>query len=104
MQAIARFEPERGFRLSTYAMWWIRAQIQEYILANWSMVKIGTTSSQKKLFFNLKRLRNKLRESGSDEMSMDVAETIAEELGFFFLRKKPYRLPCGKQSFPWSHV
>lgn len=81
IQAISRFEPERGFRLSTYAMWWIRAQIQEYILANWSMVKIGTTSSQKKLFFNLKRLRNKLRESGSDEMSMDVAEKIAKELG-----------------------
>jgi RNA polymerase sigma-32 factor len=80
MHAITRFEPQRGFRLSTYAMWWIRAQIQEYVLNNWSLVKIGTTSTQKKLFFNLKRLRNQLREISSNDLNMDAAEIIAKEL------------------------
>ena len=81
MQAIARFEPERGFRLSTYAMWWIRASIQEYILNNWSMVRIGTTAAQKKLFFNLRRLRNQLREVSNGELNDDAADMIATELG-----------------------
>ena len=80
LHAISRFEPERGFRLSTYAMWWIRAQMQEYILNNWSLVKIGTTSTQKKLFFNLKRLRNQLREVSSSDLNMEAAEIIAKEL------------------------
>jgi len=60
MQAVKKFEPEKGFRLATYAMWWIKASIQEYILRSWSLVKMGTTTAQKKLFFNLKKLKNKL--------------------------------------------
>ena len=60
MQAVKKFEPEKGFKLATYAMWWIKASIQEYILRSWSLVKIGTTSAQKKLFFNLKKLKNKI--------------------------------------------
>ena len=59
MQAVKKFEPEKGFRLATYAMWWIKASIQEYILRSWSLVKMGTTAAQKKLFFNLKKLKNK---------------------------------------------
>lgn len=82
MQAIARFDPSKGFRLSTYSMWWIRAQMQEFVLNNWSLVKIGTTSSQKKLFFNLRRLRNQLNElEGSEQLSDESVAVIAEELG-----------------------
>ena len=62
MQAVKKFEPEKGFRLATYAMWWIKASIQEYILKSWSLVKIGTTTAQKKLFFNLKKLKIKFRQ------------------------------------------
>lgn len=81
MQAIVRFEPERGFRLSTYAMWWIRASIQEYILNNWSLVKIGTNSVQKKLFFNLRKLRAQLCETDQDQLDQGSLELISEELG-----------------------
>lgn len=81
MQAIARFEPDRGFRLSTYAMWWIRASVQEYILNNWSMVKIGTSSVQKKLFFNLRKLRAQLQEASQEHLSNETLELMAKELG-----------------------
>ena len=68
MHAVKRFEPEKGFRLATYAMWWIKASIQEYILRSWSLVKIGTTAAQKKLFFNLKKIKSKI--SAIEELSL----------------------------------
>ena len=86
MQAVKRFEPERGFRLATYAMWWIKASIKEYVLRSWSMVKIGTTTAQKKLFFNLQRLKKKLRSDEDHynveeiELSLDVVAEIASRL------------------------
>lgn len=80
MQAITRFEPQRGFRLSTYAMWWIKAHVQEYILNNWSMVKIGTSSTQKKLFFNLRRLKAELLGEEGIHLSPDAIARIAKEL------------------------
>ncbi len=80
MQALDRFEPERGFRLSTYALWWIRATIQEYVLRSWSMVKLGTTSAQKKLFFNLRRLKSKLRAIEEDTLTPEQVAHIAYEL------------------------
>ena len=80
MQAIHRFEPERGFRLSTYALWWIRATIQEYILRSWSLVKLGTTTAQKKLFFNLRRLKSQLQAIEEDDLSPQQVEFIAEQL------------------------
>merc|ERR1712072_1076198 len=70
MQAVKKFEPERGFRLATYAMWWIKASIQEYILRSWSLVKIGTTSAQKKLFFNLKKIKNQLSANTSGDLNI----------------------------------
>ena len=80
MQAVHRFDPERGFRLATYAMWWIRAAIQEYILQSWSLVRLGTTAQQKKLFFNLRRLKGELRAFEEGDLSPENVDTIAERL------------------------
>jgi RNA polymerase sigma-32 factor len=81
MQAVRRFEPEKGFRLATYAMWWIRAAIQEYILRSWSLVKMGTTANQKKLFFNLKKAKSQIAALGEGDMRPDQVKIIATKLG-----------------------
>jgi RNA polymerase sigma-32 factor len=80
MQAVKRFEPDRGFRLATYAMWWIRAAIQEYILHSWSLVKLGTTAAQKKLFFNLRRLKSQMQAIEEGDLSPEAVKKIAETL------------------------
>ena len=81
MQAVKRFEPEKGFRLATYAMWWVKAAIQEYILRSWSLVKMGTTANQKKLFFNLRKAKSKISALDDGDMRPDQVKTIAKRLG-----------------------
>jgi len=80
MQAVKRFDPDRGFRLATYAMWWIRAAIQEYILHSWSLVKLGTTAAQKKLFFNLRRLKSQMQAIEEGDLSPEAVKKIATTL------------------------
>src|SRR6202165_3803646 len=81
MQAVKRFEPEKGFRLATYAMWWIKAAIQEYILRSWSLVKMGTTAAQKRLFFNLRKIKGQLKALDEGDLRPDQVKRIATRLG-----------------------
>ena len=80
MQAVKKFEPDKGFRLATYAMWWIKASIQEYILRSWSLVKIGTTTAQKKLFFNLKKIKNQIQAYEDGDLNPENLEKISKQL------------------------
>ena len=90
MQAVKRFDPERGFRLATYAMWWIKASIQEYILHSWSLVKIGTTAAQKKLFFNLRKLKGQMQAIDDGDLSPETITAIAARLDVSEKDEDPY--------------
>src|SRR5438477_8471353 len=81
MQAVKRFEPDKGFRLATYAMWWIKAAIQEYILRSWSLVKMGTTAAQKRLFFNLRKAKSRISALDEGDLKPDQVKSIASRLG-----------------------
>jgi len=80
MHAVKKFKPEKGFRLATYAMWWIKASIQEYVLKSWSLVKMGTTTAQKKLFFNLKKIRNQLSPNNDGDLKIEHVDEISKKL------------------------